>query len=362
MVTSTNLRLTPLSTGQILDHAVRLYRRNFLRFIGIFAVVQVPAALINIIASARTSTSLMDYINQAYTPTFDEAFWTTYLTSLFLTLIIGVSNFVLVQVIGTAALTKTVTSYLTRQPTDILDAYSNTSKDWLRLLVVAIIVAFVTLAALLWTIFVPCVGWITGPSILVFLIMALTPLTIPIVVLEKKGGGAALRRAWDLARRRFWPLIGFTLILTVFAQFLIAGPAALVRSVLYVSINATQDAASQSMTIAIVDSIVKLFLSLLFNPLQLTAFTLMYYDLRVRTEGFDLAVLARQTSCETASTPVDYDALIAHSPPAESSPLLTGGDYGRFALISILVVVFYTVLMFILGLMMLALFASMSGY
>jgi hypothetical protein len=37
-----------------------------------------------------------------------------------------------------------------------------------------------------------------------------------------------------------------------------------------------------------------------------------------------------------ANMPIDYEALIAHSPPAETGPLLSRGDYGKFALISII--------------------------
>ena len=151
------------------------------------------------------------------------------------------------------------------------------------------------LAALIWTILVPCVGWLTGPSILIFLSWAIGPLTIPIVVLEKKGGAAALRRAWDLVRRYFWRVTGFALLLIIFGQILIAGPAALAQFLLTATLSTPpEDIAAQSIMQSLISSVINLFFSLLYNPLQLTAFTLMYFDLRVRTEGFDLAILAQR--------------------------------------------------------------------
>lgn len=356
MDTTSPLRLSPLSIGQILDQAVRLYRRNFLKFIGIFAVVQIPASLLTIISSAQSSTSMLDYLRQASDVAPDETFWSTYIVGMSVMLLLGIATFILVNVIGTAALTKTVTNYLTGQSTDILEAYNNTSAGWGRLLVTVVVIALVFLAALTWTLLVPCIGWVTGPSILVFLSWVIGPLAIPIVVLEKKAGAVALRRAWDLARRYFWRMIGFALLLIIFSQILIAGPTALVQALFYSALNTTEDLASQSITLSIINSIVNLIFSLLYNPLQLTAFTLLYYDLRVRTEGFDLAILAQQTSSEVASAPLDYNTLIAHSPPAETGPLLTRSDYGKFALVSIIAIGIY--LLIFLAIMFLVLISS----
>lgn len=47
--------LRPLSLGQLFDQAIRLYRRNFWKFVGIIAVVQIPyAALVFRIAGGKT--------------------------------------------------------------------------------------------------------------------------------------------------------------------------------------------------------------------------------------------------------------------------------------------------------------------
>ena len=273
-----------------------------------------------------------------------------------LLVLIGIASFILIQVIGTAALVKSVTNYLTGQSTDILEAYNNTSAGWGRLLLTALVIALVFLAALVWSILVPCIGWLTGPSILIFLTWAIGPLTIPIVVLEKKGGSAALRRAWDLVRRYFWRVLGFVLLLMIFCQIIITGPTTLVQFLLTSALANTEDVAAQTIMQSIILSIVGLIFGLLYNPLQFTAFTLLYFDLRVRTEGFDLAILAQQASSEVANAPLDYNTLIAHSPPPETGPLLTRSDYGKFALISIIAIGLY--LLIFIAIMFLALVSS----
>src|SRR6476646_2751035 len=46
----TPLRLRPMSIGDMLDAAFRLYRRHFLTFIGIVALLQVPMAILQFAA------------------------------------------------------------------------------------------------------------------------------------------------------------------------------------------------------------------------------------------------------------------------------------------------------------------------
>ena len=70
--------------------------------------------------------------------------------------------------------------------------------------------------------------------------------------------------------------------------------------------------------------------SLFYLPLQLAAVTLMYFDLRVRTEGFDLAVLANVTPTVIPS------ALASQVAPSVSTPLITGSELGYFVLLSFL--------------------------
>ena len=48
-VTHETLRLRPMGVGDLLDIAFRLYRRHFLLFVGIVAVIYVPLTLVQTI-------------------------------------------------------------------------------------------------------------------------------------------------------------------------------------------------------------------------------------------------------------------------------------------------------------------------
>jgi hypothetical protein len=76
----------------------------------------------------------------------------------------------------------------------------------------------------------------------------------------------------------------------------------------------------------------------LYMPLQLTAITLAYFDLRVRTEGFDLALLSLAATSgsgieATAEVPVMH----------ERKSLITWPDIGHFALLSIAFIALYAI-------------------
>ncbi len=98
-----------------------------------------------------------------------------------------------------------------------------------------------------------------------------------------------LYRAWQLARRRFWWLFGFFMLLILFNLLVVQG------------------------------------------PLTLLTTTLLYFDVRVRTEGFDLAVLAASNN----EAPLDSDQEVMRAPEPESAFEFTSTEVGYFCLISL---------------------------
>jgi hypothetical protein len=51
MTTAALPQLRSRGIGELLDQAVRLYRQNFLKFIGIVALIQIPITFIQVITS-----------------------------------------------------------------------------------------------------------------------------------------------------------------------------------------------------------------------------------------------------------------------------------------------------------------------
>jgi hypothetical protein len=220
-------------------------------------------------------------------------------------------------------------NYLGRT-TSILGAYRGIGKSWPTLLGALLFVGLLLIVAFLWWLIVPCVGWFTGLGMLAFLSAAVSPMVAPVVVLEEQGVIYSVRRAWSLVRRRFWPVLGYILVLYLFNLLIVNGPLTIVNIILTQASSSLGDPTTQLVITAIIQAIVSIVFILIYYPLQMTAFTLIYFDLRVRTEGFDLVLLTMSESNLTDPT----QAMVV---PAQQSNerFITGADLGNFAILTL---------------------------
>ncbi len=341
MTTDALPKLRPLGMGQLLDQAIRLYRRNFLKFIGIIAVVQIPLTLFNLLASLLTFGDMFAQTSPGRPPptTPSEMFTPRYFAGMGSTCILGIVGFVLIQGIATAALTWAVADHYLGKSTSFLGAYRKVGRSWLGLIGAMLLAFIISIGLFVWLL-VPCIGWLTGAGILAFFWLAIVPLLAPIVVLEKQQALQAIRRAWDLVRRRFWWVMGFITILAVFNQLIVSGPTLLITLLfqfLAQSFQQLENLFTAYVLQTAIQSLLALIASLVYLPLQQTSITLMYFDLRVRTEGFDLALQAEGTSGATTA----IEELIAQAPPPETKGLVTWTELGYFALLSLGVIIVY---------------------
>jgi hypothetical protein len=325
--------LRALTLGEILDRAIRLYRRNFVNFVGIVALVQVPLSILQLILTASQSNlvaSVPSSSTNSYQRMLENMANSGAANNGGFQLLLTILSFILVQGVATAALTRAVADNYLGRKTDMLEAYQRVGNSWARLLGALILMVLLNFALVIWLI-IPCIGWFSGPGIFVYVAMVVGSLIAPVVVLENQGRGA-IRRAWELVRRRFWWALGFMIILALFNQLIIAGPSTLISLfVRYGLQNQNPDSYYFIQTLA--QSLVSLVASLFYLPLQLAAVTLMYFDLRVRTEGFDLAVLA------SAAPNGDASAIASQPAPPISTPLVTMKELGYFVELSLLGIV-----------------------
>jgi hypothetical protein len=179
---------------------------------------------------------------------------------------------------------------------------------------------------------------------MVFLMGAVSPLMPPVVVLEKQGALDSIRRAWDLARRRFWPVLGMIFVLYLFSLLIVNGPAAIVNAILTQVAISFGDMTTALVISTIIQSLVSLVFVLLYYPLQMTAFTLIYFDLRVRTEGFDIALLTMNDS-----EPMDASRVSQVPVPQSNERQITSPELGNFAILTLgafgSCILFYSVIM-----------------
>jgi hypothetical protein len=118
-------------------------------------------------------------------------------------------------------------------------------------------------------------------------------LVVPVVLFEEGRGRGALSRSRALVRGRWWPTCG-VLGITSLLSALVGG--ALQGVLLGVS------AAGGEVVDAIARAVATSLSSMLTTPFSAAVVTVLYFDMRVRKEGFDLELLARQVGVEPPAT------------------------------------------------------------
>ncbi len=343
--------LRPMRMVELLDQAIRLYRRNFFKFLGIIAIVYIPVSALPLLGSWLMVSPVMTPTAFDFTGGMPAGYW----TGMGLTLISAVLQFVLVQGLGTAALTSAIADNYLGRPISIADAYRRIGASWGKLLGALGLGALIMLGLVVATL-LPCVGWLVGPGLLVFISIVTFPLIAPVVVIEKTGASAGLWRAWDLSRRRFWWILGYMLLLSLFGQLIVTGPSLVARYLVTVLGGEGSNFMTQSMLGALAQIAVQIVTGVLYIPLQLSAVTMGYFDLRVRTEGFDLALLAaadtQQTGLEAAS-----QAPVMAAP----RPLLTWQEAAYFLGLTVAATALYALLWVVLFAVMMAFMGPMLG-
>ncbi len=340
-----------MTLGEILDQAIRLYRRNFVSFIGIIAIPYIPLTLIQTGLTYLSTNSLTDFqVNPSNPFLFPGTYWMGLLGMI----VVGFLEFILVRGVAGVALTRAVADSYTGQSVDIIGSYSKIGSSWTRVLGAMILFALLSFVVGLGAIIIPCVGWFFGLGIFVFLSLVVGPLLAPIMALERQDVGASLRRAWDLGRSRFWWLLGFALILSLLAQLIITGPSYLIKTILQVILLEQATYQEQLVWTTVIQVLVQMIGGLLYLPLQLSAMTVVYFDLRVRAEGLDLAMQA----AANAGAETNIVALTETSPQPTAS-LMTGSDAGQFILISIALIALYAILV---GILFAFAFAAVSAF
>jgi hypothetical protein len=184
--------------------------------------------------------------------------------------------------------------------------------------------------------------------------LAVNQFVMPVLIFENRTAFDIFRRAWDLARRRFWWLVGFATLIYIFAQAVLGGPSILLFSALVGSIPLLVRENDAALFVALqtaIPSVVNLLTTLIHYPLLTATMTLAYLDLRARTEGLDLALLAEQLAGQRPLAEI-----AAEAPPPQKGRLVTQRELIYFALLSLIP---FSVIAACLGLFFLLLLPAM---
>ncbi|HZA39384.1 MAG TPA: hypothetical protein VFA00_02030 [Actinomycetota bacterium] len=287
--------LRPLAVGEILDVSIKLYLHHALILIKIVAIFVVPISLLSflvILSAAPDGTFVRE--GQVFVPTEDDL--NSLLAGSFFAVLLGGVG----TLLATGAAFRAVgDAYLGRTP-DAGRSLSFAGRRFFSFLWVSILVIIVI-----------GIGFLLLVVPGIYLMVALS-VTVPALLLEDVRGGKALSRSRELVKGRWWPALG-TLLLGI---VLIPAVVSFVIDLLF---NAVLIGDVDGVTsFFFLGSIADILNGIITTPIQVAVVTVLYFDLRVRKEGFDLELLARQigAASDTSSwTPPDGEPPQPAPPP-----------------------------------------------
>lgn len=263
-----------MSLGDILDGALRLYRRNFGQFLGITAIAYVPAALLQLLASYWMLAGMFD----VDTGSADDPMSMLPYFGGMMALVVGSAPIYLIAVpLAQGALIWAVSRRYLGKSISIGEAYRQVLRRFGHLLVAVVLSGLAMLGGLVLCI-VP--GFVAS--------LMFTFATIE-VVLEDRDGVEGMRRSWQLVGYDFWKVFGTLLLLGLLVS-VAAGALSAPFSVLSM-IPSQNDTPMPSLTL--LSQAFSSLIQIVLQPVQIVGTILLYYDLRIRREGFDIELLAR---------------------------------------------------------------------
>jgi hypothetical protein len=117
-----------------------------------------------------------------------------------------------------------------------------------------------------------------------------------VVMLENVGGAGASRRSRELIRGYWWKTLGLLVLTWLLVTILTAIPAGVVGAIV-------GSGAGSSAARLLITGIVSLIIGVLVRPIMIAAMTLLFYDLKIRKEAFDLEAMVQQAGAPTPTVP-----------------------------------------------------------
>lgn len=311
--------LRPLGVAERLDAAIKAYFATFSQMVRVLPLIAVPFGILQgviVYSSGQYNQNALTTTQPNGTPVINTGnVWTRLAGDL--------SSVVVSSVVSTIAITTValiVGAWYVGSPVGWRDALRRSVRRLpsslgfliLKLLVLASLIVAVTVPTL-----VLAASHSTAPAILVGLVGSVAAFvvyvwldvswkaTVPSIMLEELRVFSAMRRSFRLVKGWWWSVFGTVLLASllvgVVSGFFAIG---LVGIVLHGSPGATE--------IIVVEAIVSTAQLVLLTPFTATVNVVIAIDLRVRKEGLDLELLARQ---------VDVPAT-----PSQVNPRLTWGS------------------------------------
>ncbi|MBA2273801.1 MAG: hypothetical protein H0W21_07875 [Actinobacteria bacterium] len=255
--------LRPLGVAEIVDVALKVYLKHALGLFKLVAIVVVPVQLLQLLFTLSigpaTSTETPD------APTLAGF--------AFGGLLVGLLTFV-ATTLATGACFKAVTdAYLGDRP-DTSESLRFARGRLGSLMLVSFLGALLTFLGVLLFVLPGIYLWIA------FSVAA------PVLLFEGVKGSGALGRSRRLVQGRWWPVFGTLLLGFILAAIVGGIITAVLGGVLAVG------AGSGDFIAALVGAVAGSVAAIITTPFQAALIAILFFDLKVRKEGFDVALLA----------------------------------------------------------------------
>lgn len=302
----TGIRLRPLAIGDVLDETFRVYRRQFLAFVTAMALVVVPVAVLGLLTGVLGASDGMVSAAQV--------------VALLVTVVPLIVINSVARVVAGAACVQIAADTILGRPVDVATAYRH-ALGRLGPLLSSSLLIFLAVGLL----FLSCLGI----PFAVYLGLGWA-LAYPAIVLEGLGGIDGMRRSRDLVQGHRWRLLTCTVLVGLIVFLLVSVPSGLFSFVVGIVLAVTDVGAAGMVASQVGSTLFQALGETLFGAIGSITLTLLYYDLRVRKEAFDLqqrAALDEPTAgtwAPGASTPVGPapgQGFPAHPVPPGSSAI-----------------------------------------
>ena len=258
--------LRPLSTSELLDRTFHLYRKRFLVFVSIAAIPQLIVLALRLWNAASLTPQR-----------FGNLSW--------IAILAGLTSWVALE-FSVAATTIAVSNLHLERPVSVSGAFAGAKDSVLRVIVISLVIALASSLGLLLFIV---------PGILLWLMWSIS---MPVTVLEG-GWFTSMARSMKLtqgSRGRIFVIYLLLILLGVVVGFMFQAPLGVLLVVF------RKQSPTMLPTIAVVSSIVSFITTSLVGPIGAIAATLIYYDQRVRKEGFDLQLMMASLKPDSQAT------------------------------------------------------------
>ncbi len=188
----------------------------------------------------------------------------------------------------------------------IAQAYLGESADWRESLRFA--TRHVPSLLLLTLLYVLGVGLGTvlfiAPGVWLYIAWAVA---LPVLLVEGLRGRNALGRSFELVRGRWWKTFGTLVVGFILAAII----STLMQGIFLIGMVVGEDNDAVVLVLSAIAGIVGLSIS---TPFQAALLTVVYFDLRVRKEGFDLELLAQEIGVAAPAVASESESASASAP------------------------------------------------